>query len=102
MEETKEVMQEEIKEEEKVPSEPPTALDIIVHGFDTLYQQNHVLHTSLNTKLEEKFEKLEKRFNDLESSIAELFLQYTRSIMSGIDECQNEINQREWTKWIAH
>jgi hypothetical protein len=86
------IVEEEKKTEEK---KEITVQEFLVQSFETIFDQNYRLHASLNESLEKRFKELKEELKeDIQKSTQELkdgFLFYTRDIMSGIAEANEDI-----------
>ena len=62
-------------------------------SFDFLSQQNTTYHTSLHAFLEERFDRITKRMDEIDRGLQEMLGNYTREMMIGFDESQHELKQ---------
>jgi len=85
---------EPIPEEEKEKKEI-TVQEFLVQSFETIFDQNYRLHAALNDSLEKRFktlkEELQQEIKKSTDELKEGFLFYTRDIMSGIAEANDDL-----------
>ena len=86
-------MAEEQKETETVEKKEITFPEFLSKSFECLFEQNRMLHLGLKETLDKKFEKLEKRVEELESNLKEGFLFHHRDIMQGLIQSNEELYQ---------
>ena len=87
------MMAEEQKTSENVEKKEMTFPEFLSKSFECLFEQNRMLHLGLKETLDKKFEKLEKRVEELESNLKEGFLFHHRDILEGLKQSNEELYQ---------
>ena len=87
------IMAEEQKTPENFEKKEMTFPEFLSKSFECLFEQNRMLHLGLKETLDKKFEKLEKRVEELESNLKEGFLFHHRDILEGLKQSNEELYQ---------
>ena len=97
----------EPKTEEDNTKQPEvvTLQEFLLRSFETLFDQNYRLHAALNDNLEKRFKDVKETIQHSEDHLKEGFLHYTRDIMQGIHEANEDlkcyVGKRDWDSIIT-
>ena len=81
------------EQKENFEKKEMTFPEFLSKSFECLFEQNRMLHLGLKETLDKKFEKLEKRVEELESNLKEGFLFHHRDILQGLKQSNEELYQ---------
>ena len=103
------VPEEPIEKDEGKEKKFVSLQDFLLQSFETIFEQNYRLHASLNDSLEKRFKDLKEELKqDIQKSTEEMkegFLFYTRDIMTGISEANEDlksyVSKRDWDSIVA-